>query len=172
MTTCSTIDKPSSHANSDRRPMFLAPLRVATSALIVFGALALVSAPAAAAEPAVITVTERATTDEVTDLGANGDSAGDILTFANEVFDAANTAKVGDNQGVCTRTVPGVAWDCGWTLTLPSGQIMVQGPFFDGANSVLAIIGGTGQFAGARGDMELLHVTPDDTRYTFTYRLI
>jgi hypothetical protein len=45
----------------------------------------LVVAGPAVAEPQEINVIEHATTDAVTDTGAKGDSAGDILTFANEV---------------------------------------------------------------------------------------
>jgi hypothetical protein len=52
-----------------------------------------------------------ATTDAVTDTGASGDSAGDILTFANEVYDADDKNKIGSDQGICFRTVPGKAWD-------------------------------------------------------------
>lgn len=132
---------------------------------------ALLTSPAAAADPGVITVVEHATTDLVTDIGAKGDSAGDILTFANDVFDASNTNKVGTDQGVCIRVLPKVSWDCRWTLNLPEGQLMVQGPFFDQANSVLAIVGGTGQYGAVRGDMQLNHIVPDDSSYQFVYRL-
>ena len=40
------------------------------------------------------TVVEHATTDATTDTGAAGDSAGDVLTFANEVFNRADTHRV------------------------------------------------------------------------------
>jgi len=50
-----------------------------------------------------------ATTDAVTDTGASGDSAGDILTFANEVYDADDKNKIGTDQGIWLRTVPGKA---------------------------------------------------------------
>jgi hypothetical protein len=125
----------------------------------------------ATADPAVITLIERATTDTVSDTGAKGDNAGDILTFANEVFDSTNTAKMGSDDGVCIRTIAGTAWDCRWTLSLPEGQLMVQGPFYDKADSLLAIVGGTGQYADARGEMELAHIVPDDSSYRFTYRV-
>jgi allene oxide cyclase len=49
-------------------------------------AAAIVTGPAGA-EPRELKITEHATTDAVTDTGASGDSAGDILTFANEVFE-------------------------------------------------------------------------------------
>lgn len=119
----------------------------------------------------VLHVVERATTDAVTDVGASGDSAGDILTFANEVFDAANTTKVGDNQGFCVRTVAGKAWECWWTLWLKDGQVTVQGPFMDKGDSVLAITGGTGKYAASRGQMKLHSRNDKGTEYDFTYEL-
>jgi hypothetical protein len=76
------------------------------------------SGPAAVAEPQELKMVERATTDAVTDTGAAGDSAGDILTFANEVFDADDENKIGTDQGICFRTLPGKAWECFWTLSL------------------------------------------------------
>ena len=104
-----------------------------------------------------ITVIEHATTDITTDTGAKGDSVGDILTFANEVFDAADATKVGTDNGYCLRTVTGAgaAYECNWTTFLDGGQITVEGPFFDAKDSTLAITGGTGRFRGARGEMEL-----------------
>jgi len=111
------------------------------------------SGPAAVAEPQELKMVERATTDAVTDTGAAGDSAGDILTFANEVFDADDENKIGTDQGICFRTLPGKAWECFWTLSLEKGQITVEGPFLDSGDSVLAITGGTGgnRAAGGRG---------------------
>src|SRR4051794_26024600 len=52
------------------------------------------------------TVIEHATTDATTDTGAPGDSAGDVLTFANEVFDRTDTRRVGTDHGYCIRVVP------------------------------------------------------------------
>jgi len=104
-----------------------------------------------------IAVIEHATTDTTTDTGAAGDTVGDILTFANEVFDAADATKVGTDNGYCLRTVTGTAaaYECNFTTTLDGGQITVEGPFFDAKDSTLAITGGTGRFRGARGEMEL-----------------
>jgi allene oxide cyclase len=114
---------------------------------------------------------EHATTDAVTDTGTAGDSAGDILTFANEVFDADDKDKIGTDQGICFRTVPGKAWECFWTLTLEKGQLTVEGPFFDSGDSVLAVTGGTGEFAGALGEMALSARGTDGKAYNFTYRI-
>src|SRR5204863_5537294 len=70
----------------------------------------------------VVTVIEHATTDATTDTGASGDSAGDVLTFANDVFNAKDTKKVGTDQGYCIRVVIGASYECNWTTILPAGQ--------------------------------------------------
>ena len=102
-----------------------------------------------------LTVVEHATTDATTDTGDPGDSAGDVLTFANDVFNAGDTAKVGTDQGYCIRVVKGATYECTWTTFLAGGQIVVAGPFLDAGNSTLAITGGTGRYRGARGTMDL-----------------
>lgn len=129
----------------------------------------LASGPAAADEE--IKMVEHATTDAVTDTGAAGDSAGDILTFANEVFDADDKNKIGTDQGVCFRTVVGKAWECFWTVSLDKGQITVEGPFLDKGDSVLAITGGTGEYADAEGEMALSAIGTDGKAYNFVYKL-
>jgi hypothetical protein len=102
-----------------------------------------------------LTVIEHATTDTTTDTGAKDDSVGDILTFANDVFDAADATKVGTDQGYCIRVVAGTSYECTWTTVLAGGQIVVAGPFFDKKDSTLAITGGTGRYRNARGTMDL-----------------
>ena len=140
----------------------LAPLALALIAIIPLRA---------AADEKQLTFVERATSDTVTDTGAKGDSVGDVLTFANEVFDEANATKVGSDNGWCARTVVGKAWECIWTLTLPDGQITVEGPFYDSGDSVLAVTGGTGAYAGTRGDMLLHARDAKGSAYDFVYRL-
>ena len=79
--------------------------------------------------------------------------------------------KVGTDQGICFRIVPGKSWECFWTLALEKGQLTVEGPFYDKGDSVLAITGGTGEYAEARGEMALNDVTGEGKVYTFTYRI-
>ncbi|HEY6761457.1 MAG TPA: allene oxide cyclase family protein [Baekduia sp.] len=117
-----------------------------------------------------IAVVEHATTDATTDTGATGDSAGDVLTFANDVFDAKDQTKVGTDQGSCIRTVAGAAYECNWTTSLKAGQITVEGPFYDTKDSTLAITGGTGAYASARGTMDL-HALDGGKEYAFTFHL-
>lgn len=116
------------------------------------------------------TVVEHATTDATTDTGAPDDSAGDVLTFANEVFDRTDTHQVGTDQGYCIRVVAGASYECNWTTFLPGGQIVVEGPFFDTKDSTLAITGGTGRYRHARGTMDL-HSLANGTKYAFTFHL-
>ena len=119
-----------------------------------------------------IAVIEHATTDTTTDTGAAGDTVGDILTFANEVFDAADATKVGTDNGYCLRTVvgDGAAYECHWTTFLAGGQISVDGPFFDAKGSTLAITGGTGRYRGAKGEMELESLE-NGAKFRFTFHI-
>jgi allene oxide cyclase len=138
---------------------------------LIFGAVATGAAQRSGSRDAkTITVIEHATTDATTDTGATGDSAGDILTFANDVFDADDRRKVGTDQGYCVRAVAGGSYECTWTVFLEGGQIVVSGPFFDKKPSTLAITGGTGRYAKARGEMGLTALA-NGTKFRFTYRL-
>jgi hypothetical protein len=120
----------------------------------------------------VVYVIEHATTDAVTNNdGRATDSVGDILTFTNEVFDKQNSHKVGSDQGYCVRMVVGQSWECVLTTLLPRGQITVEGPFYDTRDSVLAITGGTGAYANARGQMELKS-RAGGTEFAFIFHLI
>jgi len=127
--------------------------------------------PVVAAEMVHLALVERAANDTVTDTGAEGDSVGDILTFANDIYDETNTTVVGHDNGWCMRTVVGVAWECFWTLTLSDGQITVAGPFLDAGDSVLAVTGGTGAYAGAGGSMALHARDAQGSAYDFVYDL-
>ena len=139
--------------------------------LLLAGALALqVSLSAVAAEK--IQVVERALTDTTIDLGAKGDSVGDLLTFANPIYDAANKTKLGSDQGYCVRVVVGKSWECFWTLLLADGEITVEGPFYDTGDSVMAVTGGTGKYAGAKGAMKLHSRDAKSTSYDFLYELL
>ena len=71
-----------------------------TAAGVVVAAIGLGALSTALADEAKrIVVVERATTDTITDLGAKGDSSGDILTFANDIYDESNTNKIGSDNG-------------------------------------------------------------------------
>ena len=126
-------------------------------------------ARAAAAEQ--IHVIEHPKDAQTAAVGKQADNRGDILTFANDVFDAADKQKVGADQGFCIRIAVGRSYECLWTLTLADGQITVEGPFLDAGDSTLAITGGTGKYAGARGEMKLHARDAKASEFDFIYDL-
>ena len=133
-------------------------------------AASLVWLPAWAGEHFV--VVERPVGETTIDLGAKGDSPGDLLVFANKIYDAANKTQVGTDSGYCIRTAVGKSWECFWTLTLQEGQITIEGPYLDTGDSLMAVTGGTGKYAGAKGSMKLHPKDPTPTAYDFTYDLL
>jgi hypothetical protein len=137
--------------------------------LMLTAAIATLTAPSRSAE--TLRLVERPVNETTVDLGAKGDSLGDILTFANPVFDAANKNQIGTDQGYCVRVAVGKSWECIWTLILKSGQITVEGPFMDAGDSTFAVTGGTGKYIGAKGALKLHPRDATPTGYDFTYVL-
>jgi len=141
-------------------------LVAATMLVTGTGVIAALSTSSSASVPSPttsITVIEHAVSDHVTDIGKPGDSAGDLLTWHNRVYDDTDASVVGRDQGICTRISPKKgSWECVWTTFLADGQITVEGPFYDAADSVVAVTGGTGSYANAAGSMALHCYTGDD----------
>ena len=135
----------------------------------IFTALLTTTAALAAEQ---IKVVERPVGETTLDLGPKGDSVGDMLVFANKVYDAANKVELGSDQGYCIRTVVGKSWECFWTLSLRAGQITLEGPFADQGDSLFTVTGGTGKYAGAKGSMKLHPRDATPTGYDFTYDLL
>lgn len=122
-----------------------------------------------------LTLVEHATSDAVVDIGAPGDSEGDILWFANDVYDPTDSQIAATDQGQCFRTsVANGAWECNWTTLLDDGSITVEGPFYDVADSTLAITGGTGVYRLAQGQMRLHCYVGDDAvgRCRFAFKIV
>lgn len=146
-------------------------LTIAAAMGLLMVAAAAGTVPAGAGGSTVITVVERATTDEVIDLGAQGDSNGDLLTFANKLYDETNTEKVGRSQGSCIRVDAARGfWQCRWTAWFGGGSVTVEGPFYDTRESSLAITGGTGAFRDATGVMHL-RFRDDPAEFDFIYSI-
>ena len=102
----------------------------------------------------------------VVDIGDHGPSAGDHVVTVDGVLDAGGAA-AGSTSQVCTLLTPGAniftsTYDCTGSFDLADGSITVQGTFVPtAAASTLAITGGTGEFAKARG--EVVIATEADT---------
>ena len=140
-------------------------MRVSALAVLLLGL-------AGGARAATLQVVERAQSDAThVRGGAAADNVGDMLTFYNPVYDAANKTKLGFDQGYCVRLVVGHVYECHWTLSVAQGQIVVDGPFLDGGDSTLAVTGGTGSYSGARGEMKLHARDAAGSAYDFFYDL-
>ncbi len=104
------------------------------------------------------------------------DSPGDIFVFDQQLLAADGKTIIGRNAGYCVRTDPGAPdfsstdhpeladdphnnyGQCSWTLSFSgnssyTGAITVSGREADLGTSVVAIVGGTGDFAGASGTL-------------------
>jgi hypothetical protein len=124
--------------------------------------------------PVVVHVIEHDDNLTTTDLGPTGDSEGDLLSWANQVYDASNAKVVGRDQGSCIRTsVTGGSWQCSWTTWINGeGSLTVEGPFYDTKDSTMAITGGTGSFNNARGVMQLSAHNDAGTEYDYIFHVI
>lgn len=104
---------------------------------------------------------------KVIDVGEPGDSVGDVLTFDQPLLNQQGK-QIGTNSGACIRSRVAHSFQCQWTLTLENGSIQVAGREFDKGSSTIAIVGGTGHYAGITGQME--SVNNDDGTFTQTLR--
>ncbi len=104
-------------------------------------------------------------------------SNGDQLTFASDLLDAAKR-DVGDLDVSCIFTRPGRSDDasavCTGVMTVPGGSLTasVGGRAFAegaraGGTTNGAIVGGTGDYAGATGDFESRNEPSRDTIHIF-----
>jgi hypothetical protein len=150
-------------------------LVVAAAAALAAGAFVAATSSAKPARAHVtgttVHVIEHAITDTEIPSGGGKDVKGNVLTFNNPVFNAADTKQVGHDEGFCTRIDPAEGiWECLWTTFLKGGQITVQGPFYDTRNSVLSITGGTRTYRNSRGQM-LLRSRNGGKEYDFIFQL-
>ena len=151
--------------------------RLVIPVVLLAGVVAVIAVNAAAkGKPSgagghTIHLIEHATSDAVTN-GSADDAVGNVLTFANPVYDKKDAKQVGTDQGYCIRIVVGKTWECNWTTFLPKGQITVEGPFSDTGGTVVAITGGTGKYRNGRGSMELRYHNQDGTEFDFVFHVI
>lgn len=133
-------------------------------------AVSLFGVPAFAAEHLV--VVERPKGEITLPLGGKEDAVGNMLVFANKVYDSTNKIPAGTDQGFCVRTVVGKAWECVLTYTTAEGQITTEGPYLDSGDSTWSVTGGTGKYAGARGSMKIHALDAKGSALQFTYDLL
>jgi hypothetical protein len=94
------------------------------------------------------------------DLGGQGPTVGDLLVFQDRLIDPVSHQQVGVEGGTCTVTdvlQAGFQTHCVGTVSLDgAGQISFQGLVTNAPVKPLAVVGGTGKYRGASGELTLL----------------
>jgi hypothetical protein len=90
------------------------------------------------------------------DIGTTGPGVGDLLVFQDQVWRKGTHTEIGVQGGSCTVTAlleNGFQTHCVGTVSLPRGQISFQGLVTDAPTKLLAIVGGTGAYQAAAGEL-------------------
>ena len=132
--------------------------RTAFSLAVIGAGIAVAASHPAGAQPSGtdLHTTAKLTFAHTVDVGARGASAGDVTTFGGRLV---GPDLKGRYQAVCVAISP-TAQECSETLMTASGQIAAQASYGKGTAALTPITGGSGAYAGARGDMseqELAH---------------
>jgi hypothetical protein len=87
------------------------------------------------------------------DHGNQGLTTGDTDTYSGPLLGGSGK-RIGFGQGTCAVTLPGRPLaECIVTLALPTDQIALLGPNYFNRPFNQAIVGGTGEYRSARGEM-------------------
>jgi allene oxide cyclase-like protein len=97
------------------------------------------------------------------DLGSPGPGIGDLLVFQDRIIRSGR--QVGVEGGSCTITAilsDGFQTHCVGTVSLPGGEIAFQGLVTDKPEKRMAVVGGTGRYRAAAGELTVLELGHDD----------
>ena len=141
-------------------------LATAMLALAVGGVSLASQAPANNSNPLLIKLLSRATSiDNFVDTGPAGASPGDFYVWIDREFLAdAPDDQIGTADGRCVLIDPAnLKFDCSITSHIsdgqppPAGDLMLAGTLtlVQGTTSTFALIGGTGAYRTARGDVNV-----------------
>src|SRR4051812_41631566 len=132
-------------------------------------------AQAALAAPQTLRYTTRLSSSHSVDApptSSTQTSPGDVFLFTYQAFSGRRT--VGQVAGACTA-ITATQGPCSVTLLLRGrGTIQFAGavPFSPTVTKHEAVVGGTGEFTGARGAVTVRPLNPHDTADALTIRLL
>ncbi|MBV7575724.1 hypothetical protein KW846_23695 [Pseudomonas sp. PDM32] len=92
------------------------------------------------------------------DIGPPGPSQGDLFVFDQPLMNEQRQ-DIGSNSGYCVNTFPEKHSQCQWTLLFSDAtgktadSIVVAGQEHESGQSIVAVIGTTGKYAGFSGEM-------------------
>jgi allene oxide cyclase len=125
----------------------------------VAGGVSLASASTEATGAKTLTlVSESTEIEQYVDNGKPGESIGDIVFFQENLYDKARGSKrVGHSEIMCYFIGDDGA-RCSGTFFLPEGKIEAGGAIHFRRASRIPVLGGTGAYAGARGELTLTEI--------------
>jgi hypothetical protein len=142
---------------------FVAFVVIALAALAVTGRDSIPTASAHGGGD--IMLTEKTVSEQFLDLGDEGEGAGDQFVFKGDLTDA-DGADAGHSMGHCVL-VSADGIQCTGTLALEHGTMSVAGGGIgDGDKFAVAIVGGTGDYRGATGELEVKHIDGETAELT------
>jgi hypothetical protein len=138
---------------------------------VAAGGASLADASPSATAPRTITflAVDVRTGEASVDVGAKGDSVGDSFYFQETLHRRAGAKAVGHTEVACTL-LSREASRCSGTLYLPNGKIEASGAIHFRRTFRIAIVGGTGAYAGAGGEMVITSL--GETRDRYMVRLV
>jgi hypothetical protein len=139
---------------------------------ISIGGASLASASPAAKAPRTLTLisADVGKGELYIDAGPKGESAGDTNIFSEVLYDRARAKKpIGHVEVVCVSTSLNAA-RCNGTLFLPSGKIEAGGAIHFRETFRIPVLGGTGAYMGASGELQITQLS--ETRDRYVVRLV
>lgn len=146
-----------------RRTTLLVTIGLTVIGLVAAGATAAGSAPGGR----TLRLVQGAPQVAFVDLADPGPTAGDVLVFRSDLFDATNTDLVGDLNITCTQAI-GAENICRGIFSITGrGQLSVDAlPVFP-QPTVGIVNGGNGEFQLSRGQVDIEPQTDGTTLLTF-----
>ena len=133
---------------------------------VAIGSVALASASSTAVPGTMTLISVDTGSDHYIDVGTKGESVGDTVVFTELLRDPGRANKVvGHNEILCI-TVSRSAGRCHGTLFLPGGRIEAAGTVrFTTRTFRVPIVGGTGSYAAAAGELVITSLSVTRDRY-------
>lgn len=127
------------------------------------------AAAAADGEVQRLVVTSRELRGQGVDLPPAGDSPGDFFLFEERLFDQTGTRGIGMDSVRCELSLR--TFTCEATLVLNGrGKIRIAGTVFSERDNVFPVTGGTGEFLGVGGRLNVSELA--DGRTVLVFHLV
>ena len=131
----------------------------------VAGGVSLAAASPAGAETKTLTlVSESTKIEHYVDNGKSGESVGDLVFFQELLYDRARGSKAVGHSEIQCFFLGGDGARCSGTFFLPEGKIEAGGAIHFRRVSRIPVLGGTGAYAGARGEIVLTTINEQRDR--------